>query len=79
MLPVSLQVLEAGEGGGGMSILSAFSLLDVLFPGKLAKNQKNKSENILTSFQFGKTRKQKISERLIDKIINNQLLALIIM
>lgn len=31
MLPVSLQVLEAGDGGGGMSILSAVSLwLDLL-------------------------------------------------
>lgn len=39
MLPVSLQVLEAGEGGGGMSILSAFSLFDELFPGKLPANQ----------------------------------------
>jgi hypothetical protein len=27
VLPVSLQVLDAGEGGGGMSILSAVSLL----------------------------------------------------
>jgi hypothetical protein len=30
MLPVSLQVLEAGDGGGGMSNLSAFSLFDEL-------------------------------------------------
>lgn len=36
MLPVSLQVLDAGEGGGGMSILSAFSLFDVDLTGKLA-------------------------------------------
>lgn len=27
VLPVSLQVLEAGEGGGGMSNLSVFSLV----------------------------------------------------
>jgi hypothetical protein len=33
MLPVSLQVLDAGEGGGGMSSLSAVSLCRVfLFP-----------------------------------------------
>lgn len=30
MLPVSLHVLDAGDGGGGMSILSAFSLLGFL-------------------------------------------------
>lgn len=39
MLPVSLQVLEAGEGGGGMSNLSAFSLFDVVFPGRLAETK----------------------------------------
>jgi hypothetical protein len=37
MLPVSLQVLDAGEGGGGMSSLSAVSLcrlfLFALLPG----------------------------------------------
>lgn len=31
MLPVSLQVLEAGDGGGGMSSLSVFSLVLELF------------------------------------------------
>lgn len=31
MLPVSLQVLEAGDGGGGISILSAVSLVEFLF------------------------------------------------
>lgn len=31
MLPVSLQVLEAGDGGGGMSSLSAVSLWFALF------------------------------------------------
>lgn len=41
MLPVSLHVLEAGDGGGGISILSAFSLFDVVFPGKLAKKITN--------------------------------------
>lgn len=39
MLPVSLQVLEAGEGGGGISNLSAFSLFEELFVVKLAKKQ----------------------------------------
>lgn len=36
MLPVSLQVLDAGEGGGGISRRSAFSLLLVVDdnPGK---------------------------------------------
>jgi hypothetical protein len=42
MLPVSLQVLEAGDGGGGMSNLSAFSLFDELlldrFAGKSSKS-----------------------------------------
>lgn len=42
MLPVSLQVLEAGEGGGGISNLSAFSLFEEHLVDKLAKN-KNKN------------------------------------
>lgn len=38
MLPVSLQVLEAGEGGGGMSKRSAVSLLE-FFEDKLPENK----------------------------------------
>lgn len=37
MLPVSLQVLEAGEGGGGMSNRSAFSLFEEHLVVKLAE------------------------------------------
>lgn len=37
ILPVSLQVLDAGDGGGGISSLSVFSLLDEVLPPKLAK------------------------------------------
>lgn len=76
MLPVSLQVLEAGDGGGGMSILSAFSLFDVLFPGKLAKKKWVRKYAIIS---VGKKYNQSKSERLIDNIIKNQWLALNIM
>lgn len=39
MLPVSLHVLEAGDGGGGMSNLSAFSLFEELLLGKFAEKE----------------------------------------
>lgn len=46
MLPVSLHVLEAGEGGGGISNLSAFSLFEEHLVDKLAKKQKQRLSKI---------------------------------
>lgn len=48
MLPVSLQVLEAGDGGGGMSNLSAFSLFDELLLVKFAANKSKIGEHFVS-------------------------------
>lgn len=50
MLPVSLQVLEAGDGGGGMSNLSAFSLFDELLLVKFAANKSKIGEHFVSLF-----------------------------
>lgn len=55
MLPVSLQVLEAGDGGGGMSNLSAVSLFEfllVLLPTNKQVLQKYNFEETIKEYFF---------------------------
>lgn len=64
ILPVSLQVLDAGDGGGGISSLSVFSLLDEVLPPKLAENLESFSK--ILSKRYSLLLAFKRSERLID-------------